>query len=88
MLFFHLTPSVFSIYSYHVQGVQGNQDSLGSYSLSLFSFLKIIIFFWFDFRERERNIDLFYLFVHLLVAAYLCPDQASNPQPWCIQIML
>ena len=33
-------------------------------------------------RERERNIDwLFHLFMHSLVASYMCPDWGSNWQP-------
>ena len=32
--------------------------------------------------ERERNIDLFFLFMHSLDYSGMCPDPASNPQPW------
>ena len=40
-------------------------------------------------RQRERNLDLlFHLFMHLLVDSFMCPDQGSNLQPWCIWTML
>ena len=52
-------------------------------------------FLFVDFREteskgeKERNTDLlFYLFMYSLVDSCLCPEQGSNPQPWCIGMML
>ena len=36
--------------------------------------------------ESERNINLlFHLFLHSLVASFMCPDQGWNPQCWCIR---
>ena len=36
-------------------------------------------------REKEENIDQFlHLFMHSLVASYMCPDQTLKPQPWHI----
>ena len=50
------------------------------------SFFSIDFFFFF---ERERDIDLsFYLFIHSLVASFLCLDLGSNPQPWSIEMTL
>ena len=38
--------------------------------------------------ERERESDLFSLFMHSLVDSYMCPDQGLNPHPWPIGTML
>ena len=43
------------------------------------NFLNLLIF-------GERNIDLLlHLFLNLLVASWMYPDQGLNPQPWCIR---
>ena len=40
-------------------------------------------------RERETLICCsMYLFMHSLAVSCMCPDQGSNPQPWCIGMML
>ena len=48
-------------------------------------------------RERERETDrqtdkhinlLLYPAIHLLVDTRMCPDQGSNPQHWCIAMLL
>ena len=57
---------------------------------------KVLVFEGFlkiEFRkrkgDRERNIDLLFpLFMHSLVDFCTCPDRGSNPQPWCIGLML
>ena len=36
-------------------------------------------------RERERNGNIL-LSIHSLVASYMCPEQASNLQPWHIRM--
>ena len=39
--------------------------------------------------EREENIDLlFHLFMYSLFDFCMCPDHGSNPQTWCIKMML
>ena len=48
-----------------------------------------------DLREREEgaeremsNMDLlFHLIMYSLVDSCMCPDQGSNPQPWCMGTM-
>ena len=38
---------------------------------------------------RDRNIDLlFHLLMRSSVDSCMCPDWGSNPQPWCIWMML
>lgn len=40
-------------------------------------------------KGREENINLLaHLSLHSVVAACMCPDRGSNPQPWCIRMML
>ena len=39
-------------------------------------------------RERERNINLFHLFMHSLVESYICPEWGSNLQTWPMRMML
>ena len=39
-------------------------------------------------RERERNIDLLFFFVHSLVDSCMCPDGGLNPQSWHIGMTL
>ena len=41
-----------------------------------------------DSREKEGDIDLFYLPMHSLVESCMCPDWGSNPQPWYVGMML
>ena len=50
-----------------------------------FNFFKFILER--DEVEGERDL-LFHLFMHSLVDSCLCPDQGSNPQPWCIGMIL
>ena len=48
-------------------------------------------FFFIDFTERMEETDislLFHIFMYSLVASCTCPDQAWNPQPWHIGMVL
>lgn len=38
--------------------------------------------------ERERNIDLLHFLIHSSTDSCMCPEQGSNPQPWCTGTML
>ena len=56
---------------------------LNYFRVCFFLNLSLIFFNWW---ERERNIDLlFHLLMHSLVSSLMCPEQRSNPQPWHMQ---
>ena len=52
------------------------------------------VFFFESERKREKGGGegetdlLFHLLVHSLVQSCMCPDQVSNPWPWCIRSVL
>ena len=61
-------------------------------SAHFLSLKKLFIAFREEGRDRETergtSILLFYLFMHSLIAPFMCPDWGLNPQPWRVGAML
>ncbi|KAF6119949.1 hypothetical protein HJG60_010316 [Phyllostomus discolor] len=89
-----LRPSFHSVFP---SPALGNHFSNFSYHQLVVSISFLFLFFFFckntfyflkfmfiDFGKRgERNISLFYLFMHSLVDSHMCSNWRLNPQDWC-----